>query len=330
MRWSRFVVALVVLALGAGAAWWVLRDRGPSDGSLVLAGTVDIRQVNLAFNVGGRIATMVADEGQRVAAGEQLATLDRHAFEDEWRAAQSRVDAQRARLTQLRAGPRPAELAVADADIAEAELAVRNTQAALDREYDRARREAVAPIDLDALRGAVAEATARLDARRRFGELTRSGPRTEEIDAAEARLRADEAELARVNGRLSETELLAPAPGIVLTRAAEPGAVVPPGTPVYTLALISPVWVRAYAAESELSRVQPGTRAEITVTGMSNRTFVGHVAFVSPVAEFEPRGDRSGSRRMAYRLRVVVEDVDEELHQGVPVTVTFPPPGAGA
>ena len=47
----------------------------PADGS-ILYGNVDIRDVNLAFRVGGRVDQVQVDEGDSVKAGQLLARLD--------------------------------------------------------------------------------------------------------------------------------------------------------------------------------------------------------------------------------------------------------------
>src|SRR5262249_4760432 len=58
-RWRRVLPRLIALLLLASAAsggtWYYLKDRKPADGRLVLEGNIDVRQVNLAFKVDGRI-----------------------------------------------------------------------------------------------------------------------------------------------------------------------------------------------------------------------------------------------------------------------------------
>ena len=77
MQTSRKVVrvaAVAVLVLSALFLWRWLDGRHA--GSLTLYGNVDIRQVDLAFRVGGRISAVLVDEGDSVAEGQALARLD--------------------------------------------------------------------------------------------------------------------------------------------------------------------------------------------------------------------------------------------------------------
>ena len=86
---------LIAAAAGSGA-WYYLTHREHDETRLVLQGNIDVRQVNLAFKVDGRIDTLAVDEGDAVEAGQVLATLDQRYFDDELRLAQARRDNQAA------------------------------------------------------------------------------------------------------------------------------------------------------------------------------------------------------------------------------------------
>ena len=62
---------LALLAGGAGYWWWTREQH--SGGALVLQGNVEVRQVNLAFKVAGRIKELLIDEGAAVIEGQKLA-----------------------------------------------------------------------------------------------------------------------------------------------------------------------------------------------------------------------------------------------------------------
>lgn len=150
----------------------------------------------------------------------------------------------------------------------------------------------------------------------------------EDLDNAAARrdqlisdLEAAEANIAIAKDNLSYTKAYAPTNGIILTRIREPGTVVNPADPVYTLSVSSPVWIRAYVSEPELGKVHYGMAAEVyTDTG---RKYSGTVGFISPVAEFTPKTVESTQLRtdLVYRIRVYADNPDNQLVQGMPVTV---------
>jgi HlyD family secretion protein len=119
------------------------------------------------------------------------------------------------------------------------------------------------------------------------------------------------------------TEVYAPTDGILLTRVREPGTVVNPGDPVYTLSVSSPVWIRAFVDEPDLGEVYYGMRAEIHTDVKGSPVYTGQVGFISPVAEFTPKTVETTQLRtdLVYRLRIYADNPDRMLLQGMPVTV---------
>src|SRR5207245_5350773 len=91
-RWWWMVIAGLVAVGIAGAAWFYLAHRPRDETLLVLQGNIDVRQVNLAFKVDGRIETLAVDEGDTVNAGQVVAGLDKRYFHDDLRAARARRD----------------------------------------------------------------------------------------------------------------------------------------------------------------------------------------------------------------------------------------------
>ena len=117
-------------------------------------------------------------------------------------------------------------------------------------------------------------------------------------DAAAARVRVAQAQLAQqraANGRL---DIRAPAAGLVLTRQVEPGQVVSAGSGVlFRMAQGGEMEMRATLAESDLAGVHPGVRATVTPVGTTT-SFAGQVWQVSPV--IDPQS-RQGIARIALR-----------------------------
>lgn len=139
---------------------------------------------------------------------------------------------------------------------------------------------------------------------------------------AVANLKQARAALGIAKTHIADTELFAPADGTILTRIREPGAVVREADPIYTLSLLSPIWVRTYVSEPQLGLIYPGMPAEVFTDTNPKHTYKGHVGFISPVAEFTPKTVETTQLRtdLVYRLRIIVDNADHGLRQGMPVT----------
>nr|MBA3371512.1 HlyD family efflux transporter periplasmic adaptor subunit [Thermoleophilaceae bacterium] len=153
--------------------------------------------------------------------------------------------------------------------------------------------------------------------------LLTAGSRREDIAAAEAQLQSAEATKQSVSTDRGDTRLVAATGGTVITRAREPGAIVQAGETVLTLSIDRPLRVRAYVAETDLSRIAPGGKVVVTADG-NPRTYRGTIGYISPRAEFTPKSVETENLRtdLVYRLRIVVDNPDGALRQGQPVTVT--------
>jgi membrane fusion protein YbhG len=323
----RLVAILVVLVLIGGGyyAWQRLHHAGATP-RLVLYGDVDVREVDLAFKVGGRIAKLDVDEGDRVTRGEVLASLDQVYFTDDIRLQQARVAAAAANLLKLEHGSRPQEIEQAHAELAARQANLANAEITFARQNHLLEARVTSQQSYDNAKMALNSAAAQVASAKAAYDLVVAGPRTEDIAAAEAQRDAEAAQLVEMRRRLADADLVAPNAGIVLTRAREAGAIVQPGETVFTLTLDSPVWVRAYVDERDLGRVRPGMKAVIHTDTIGGHPYHGTIGFISPLAEFTPKSVETPALRtdLVFRLRIVVGDPDDGLRQGMPVTVTFP------
>jgi HlyD family secretion protein len=156
--------------------------------------------------------------------------------------------------------------------------------------------------------------------------LAVEGPRAEDIEEARAGLMASDAQLALALEVLKDTELFAPADGVIRNRILEVGDMATPLTPVFTLALNNPLWVRAYAPESDLGKLVPGMRAEVSTDSYPDKTYPGWIGFVSPTAEFTPKNVQTPElrTRLVYQVRIFVCNPSDELRLGMPATVSIP------
>jgi len=286
-----------------------------------LLGNVDVRQVNLAFKVPGRLQMVHVEEGDHVKKGEQIAQLELADFEDDRQLAAANLAVAAANLKRLENGTRPEEIQQAKARVAERKATVENAVRNLKRREELADQGFTAHEAHEDAAAFLSEAKARLYSAEQALALAIAGPRVEDIEAARAQRLAASMSLALAQRRQIDATIIAPNAGMVLTRVREPGAIVAAGEPILNLSLSTPVWVRAYIEEPDLGRITGGMKA--TVTTDAGRSYIGQVGFISPVAEFTPKAVETKSLRtsLVYRIRIIVENPDDGLKQGMPVTV---------
>ena len=325
------VIVLVLAALAAlgGGAWW-LATREQPDGPLVVYGNIDLRQVDLAFNNSQRISEVLVEEGDRVKRGQVVARLDTSRLKPRVAQAEAQNAAQQEVVLRFRNGTRPEEIEQARANLRSAEVDADNAGRLYGRLKEVSQQSeggAVSKQDVDNARAAEAVADARVEVSRKALELALAGPRKEDIAEAEARLRADEAQLDLLRQELADAQLVAPVDSVVRARVMEPGEMASPQKPVLTLAIVDPKWVRAYVTETDLGHVREGMKALIEVDSFPNRRFEAWVGFISPVAEFTPKTVQTNELRtsLVYEIRVFVKDPQNQLRLGMPATVHLTP-----
>ena len=316
------VAASVVAVLGvAGAVAYRRAAAAARNGTIY--GNVDIREANLAFRVAGRVAEVKVDEGDTVRQGDVLASLDPEPLDHSLQAAEGSALALAARNALLHRGYRAEDVAQAKARLAAARAAL------AEAERNHARQKALVPSGaapqraLDAAASARDQAAAQVRVAEDQLHTQSSGFRPEEIAESDAQLRAAQAQAQAARLARRDAVLTAPSDGVILTRAIEKGTMVQNGSPAFTLSLTRPVWVRAYVGETQLGRFAPGTKVLLHTDARAGKPYHGVVGFVSPTAEFTPKSVETEDLRtsLVYRLRVVVEDADVQLRQGMPVTV---------
>ena len=320
---KRFLaVAILLLAVG-GAGWLAAQRLIPQTPADRLYGNVEIRQVDLAFNSEGAVLSMRKREGEPVRTGEAIAELDAATYRSALALANARRDATSAALTKLLNGTRPETLAQARANVANARATLANAQVTFERQKTLVASSAVSRQAYDDARRGLDMAIAQLALNEATQDEAVNGPRSEDIEAARAELRAAEATAMLAQTQLDRTVLHAPSDGVIMTRVIEPGAVVLPSSVVYSMAITGEVWVRAFVPEPMLARAVPNARVHVFTDGRPDRPYEGRIGYVSPSAEFTPKTVETPELRsqLVYRVRIRLTDPDDGIRQGQPVTI---------
>lgn len=321
-----FVIAAVLFVaalIAAGVVLWQLNPFEQEHGIITLYGNVEIRDVQLAFTEQDEIVEVLVEEGESVEAGQVLARLTRDRREQEAAEARAMAEAQRHVVRRLVNGTRQQEIDQARARVHAAETRVQNAERQVQRLLGTIESGATSQQALDDAQAAMRVEEAQLNVERETLDLALEGPREEDIDEARSLLSARNARVALLETRLDDTELGAPADGIIRSRLLEPGDVALLTKPVFVLSLTDPKWIRAYLPEPQLGHVKPGMEATIISDSVPDDPFTGRVGFLSPEAEFTPKNVQTTDLRtkLVYEVRIWVRDPHNHLRLGMPVTV---------
>jgi HlyD family secretion protein len=290
-----------------------------------LSGTVEAREIDLAFQVTGRIVALKVDEGDTVQAEQLAAALDDHDYQLALRNAVAQMEAGQAALAALQAGSRVQELRVAEAQLAKAQADFDYARVEYQRIAGLIPRKLVAMEQLDQAKLQQEVARTGVEQARQHLALVREGPRQEDIDRVAAELRARQALVEIAQRQLDYAQLRSPVAGMVSVRLAEAGEVVAAGKPVVRIVELNRPWVRAYLNETDLPRVRLGQATEVRADGLPGQVLKGRLAFISPEAEFTPKTVETRALRvdLVYRVKVEVDNPNGALKLGMPADVRF-------
>jgi len=288
------LIALAVLALAAAAVLaWRLRapvvevvtlQPAPLVSTLQLSARVAApNRVELGSTITGRVAHVAVREGEAVAAGQVLLTLET----DELAAALDQAQAAERSATARLAGLRSSGRGAVQAGVAQAQAVLAAAEADLARQQGLVAQGFVSPARIDEARRAVAVAQAQLDGARaqRQANADSGGSDIAQAEAQAAQARAT-TEAAR--RRLAQATLRAPAAGRVVGRQAEPGQIVQPGRVLLTLAPGGAGGMTELVAaldERYLGQLQAGQPAQVLADAYPERRFSATVQRIAPLVD---------------------------------------------
>lgn len=135
---------------------------------------------------------------------------------------------------------------------------------------------------------------------------------------------ASEARTAQARDQLRKSVITNPVGGTVLTTYVRTGEQVQLGQPLYKIADLDTMELRAYVTEPQLASFKVGQRVTVSVdAGASRRALPGIVSWVSPTAEFTPTPIETRDERvnLVYAVKIRVPNPNGMLKIGMPADV---------
>ncbi|BEV14895.1 efflux RND transporter periplasmic adaptor subunit [Herbaspirillum sp. DW155] len=284
----------VILAGGAAYAWLRLHQSGPGEGFASGNGRIEATEVDVATKLGGRVDTILVNEGDFVSAGQPLARMQVLSLEAQRDEAQARQ-----------------QQAVSAVASAEAQVAVRESdhQAALaqaaqrESELDAARRR-LARSEVLVKEGASSLQEVDDDRARVAGMQAAVTAARTQVSGARATVTAAVATVQRIKVDIDDSTLTAPRAGRVQYRIAQPGEVLGSGGKLLNLVDLSDVYMTFFVPEAVAGRLALGGEARIVLDAAPQYVIPARISFVASTAQFTPKTVETASERQKLMFRV--------------------------
>jgi len=305
---KRIVLPLVLLVAAAAAFVYLRASRKPRE--LIFSGTIEARTVNVGSLVGGRVTRILVDEGARVVPGQVVVTLETETTDRQIAEQRAAIEAARAQLAKALAGPRPEEIAKAQAVASNEEVDRRR----MERLY---REGIVAKEQLD-------DATTRAKTSADDLAILRKGTRPEDIAAARAEVEQQQRRLDTLLKQRAEAEVHSSVGGVVQSMGLRPGDLVAPNQSVAEILEVDQVWVRVYVPTTERGLVNVNMPVRVRVDTFPDLWFRGRVGTINSQGEYTPRNVQTRAQRaeQVYGVKVLI-DPDPRLKPGMAADVDF-------
>ncbi len=333
---------VITLAVVAGVVLYLLVREGPAPEYMETTGVVELKEVELAPQRGGRIVWLCCNEGDRIKKGMLAVRLDDAKLRAQLREVDFRMQELKAKIEaeEKKLGAvasivdsLSAALEGMDEEIQRAQTLLEEAKKDLLRISSLYSDGIATEKELDSARTKkmVLEKDVAILERRKKQLLAEKKAKRAELEAQRMRIKSLRAGLHELEARkefvmaqLKELEVFSPVDGVVVYRAFEPGEVVQPATPVYTVHDRTRIWVRVDIEETLIARVRLHSRGVVTLPSMPEESFEAEVTEITPLAGFATQRDVKRGRPDVKTFRVklsVKSDPGELLKHGMTVNV---------
>jgi HlyD family secretion protein len=140
---------------------------------------------------------------------------------------------------------------------------------------------------------------------------------------------ATQAQVAQIADRIAKSHVTNPTAGTVLATYAKGGEVVQPGQPLYKIANLDTLTLRAYVTEAQLASVKLGQKVRVNVDAGNGQVtpLSGTVSWVASKAEFTPTPVQTRDERadLVYAVKILVPNARGTLKIGMPADLDLHP-----
>ena len=255
-------------------------------------GYFESTEVTVSAESAGRILSFDIEEGQRVESGVRVGC----------------IDTVQLYLTMRQLQATAGSVLESRPDIDMQVQALKEQLRTLEREKERVSRlladGAATQQQMDDISARTEVARVQLDAMKSSLQSSVSS-----LDAQETSIRM---QIAQIEDRLAKCRIMSPVSGTVLTKYAEAGEFTSAGKPLFKVADLDRVYLRAYVTSARLSEIRLGQQVRVFSDYGSGhvREYPGTVTWISDRSEFTPKNIQTADERknLVYAVKVAVDN----------------------
>jgi HlyD family secretion protein len=295
------------------------REQDPN----LIQGYVEGEYVYVAAPYAASLEKLAVHRGQQIDKDVELFALDSRPQKAALDEADRRLAQARATLEDLRKGRRPTEIESLAAMLEQAQASLVRNKVEYDRIEKLEKSGASSTEELDAARSARDQDRARVTQLEADLKTANLGSREDQIAAAEATVKAQEAMLVKAEWDLSQMKQSSTKAGLVFDTLYREGEWVAAGRPVVMLLPPANIKVRAFVPEPRIGELKLGDQLEVLIDGVE-KPFVGKVSYISAKAEYTPPiiYSRQSRSKLVFMIELTFDpEVAAELHPGQPLDV---------
>ena len=316
-KWPLIILGIVVLlaAIGGGIWWFMTRNLVSTDDAYT-----EGRAIMIAPQVGGYVTKLAVNDNQFLHKGDLIVQIDPRPYVAARDQARGQVEQAQAELANAKVNldkartTYPAQLAQAKGQLAQAQGQLYQAQTDYKRQH-AVSKAATTQQNIDQSSAALRSAEGQVEVAK--AQVTTAELIPQNIAQAEANVKQLEGQVMQMQGSLEQAELnlsyahvVAPQDGFVTNRNVEMGNYVQPGAQI--MALVTPqVWIMANFKETELTRMRPGQRVDISVDAYPDLNLKGYVDSVqqgsgSVFSAFPPQNATGNFVKIVQRVPVKI------------------------
>ena len=315
-RASSIIVGVVAVAIPALSIWYLIQPA-----PLLIQGEMDATQLDIAARVDGRVAEILVNEGQDVAAGAVLVRIDNpETIAKNEQALAAKIVAE-SQLANINAGTRAEVIAARKAALEQAEAGMIEAKKTYDRKSQLVEHGNAPQAQLDQATDSLHQAERAVDQAKSAHEQAVNGYTREEREIAMANVGKAVADVSAVQSIVDQMVIYAPVASQVYERNVEPGEYVSPGVPLVTLVDLNDVWIHFDLREDLAKELKVGDRFGVRVPALSDRRVLVEVKLIATKGEYASwRTTRAGDVELrTFSIRAYPVDKIPELRPGMSV-----------